>query len=67
MLNDRIEQLANQATEYCKSQPREMAGSMWESKFAELIIKECAEVADKNFNKGFSPVGQLVKEHFGVR
>jgi hypothetical protein len=35
--------------------------------FAELIIKECAEVADRNYDKGFSPVGGFIKEHFRVK
>ena len=35
-------------------------------KFAEMIIKESAKVADDNFNKGFYPVGNIIKEHFGV-
>jgi hypothetical protein len=35
-------------------------------KFAELIVKECAKVANDNFDKGFCPVGDFIKEHFGV-
>jgi hypothetical protein len=35
-------------------------------KFVELIIKECGEIADDNFNKGFCPVGGYIKQHFGV-
>ena len=65
-MNKRLEELADQATEYCKTQPREMARSLWEEKFAELIIRECAKVADDNFNKGFCPVGDYIKQHFGV-
>jgi len=34
--------------------------------FAEHIIKECIKVADDNFNKGFCPVGDYIKQHFGV-
>ena len=34
--------------------------------FAELIIRECAEVADRNYDRGFSPVGGFVKEHFNI-
>ena len=65
-MNERIKELADQATEYCKTQPREIAGSLWEKKFSELIIKECAKVANDNFNKGFCPVGDYIKQHFGV-
>ena len=35
-------------------------------KFANLIIKECAKIADDNYDKGFCPVGGFIKEHFGV-
>lgn len=45
-------------------------GSIWfqkyQEKFAELIIRECADVADDNFNAGDCPVGQSIIEHFGV-
>ena len=41
-MNKRILELAEQAAEYCKTQPREIAGTMWEEKFAELIVRECA-------------------------
>jgi hypothetical protein len=34
--------------------------------FAKRIIQECAKVADDNFNKGFCPVGDYIKQHFGV-
>ena len=34
--------------------------------FAKSIIQECAKVADDNFNKGFCPVGDYIKQHFGV-
>lgn len=32
--------------------------------FAHLIIEECARVADDNFDSGFCPVGDLIKNHF---
>ena len=34
--------------------------------FAKSIIQKCAKVADDNFNKGFCPVGDYIKQHFGV-
>jgi hypothetical protein len=45
MLQGRLAELADQATEYCKTQPRGIAGSLWEKKFAELIVRECALIA----------------------
>ena len=37
----------------------------WE-KFAELIVKECAGVADHSNVTGKSIIGQRIKQHFGV-
>ena len=74
-MNERIKELA------CKTLTRfdqDMDGSMepeklgdWIryndlEKFAELIIQECAKVADNNFNKGFCPVGDYIKQHFDI-
>ena len=62
-MNERLEELADQATEYCKTQPREMARSLWEEKFAELIVRECADIA-----KTAEPYrsDDLILRHFGV-
>ena len=35
-------------------------------KFAELIIQECAEVANCNGHVSEFTLGDLIKEHFGV-
>ena len=35
-------------------------------KFAELIVKECAGVADHSNVTGKSIIGQRIKQHFGV-
>ena len=63
-MNNRIKEFAEQAAEYCKTQPREIAGTMWEEKFAELIIRECAEIA-----KTAEPwrSDDLILKHFGVK
>ena len=63
-MNNRIKEFAEQAAEYCKTQPREIAGTMWEEKFAELIIRECAEIA-----KTAEPYrsDDLILRHFGVK
>ena len=34
--------------------------------FAKSLIIECAKVADDNYDKGLCPVGNFIKEHFGV-
>ena len=36
-------------------------------RFAELIVQECATVADDNFNTGFCPVGGFITDHFGIK
>jgi hypothetical protein len=33
-------------------------------KFAQLIVQECAEIANTNYNKGFCPVGVFIEDHF---
>jgi hypothetical protein len=35
-------------------------------KFAELIVRECAEVAHCNFHVDGVTLGNIMKEHFGV-
>lgn len=40
--------------------------SLQEKEFAELLIKKAAYIADINYNKGFSPVGASILEHFGM-
>jgi hypothetical protein len=71
MLQGRLAELADQATEYCKTQPRGIAGSLWEKKFAELIVRECLDIVNR---KEYSyheadplwETAQLIKQHFGV-
>lgn len=39
-------------------------------KFAELIIKECAEIADDGFGSahfGLGISGKMLKDHFGIK
>jgi hypothetical protein len=35
-------------------------------KFAELIVRECAEIADATYTMHV-PAGPVIKEHFGVK
>jgi hypothetical protein len=72
-MNKRILEIAEEArAETCSRPPmRAVTGLAFTNenleKFAELIIQECAMVADGNFNKGFCPVGDYIKQHFGVK
>jgi hypothetical protein len=65
LLAGRLEEIANEATEYCKTQPREIAGFMWEKKFAELIIKECGDIADDYVEHGIPSAA--IDKHFGIQ
>ena len=62
-MNERITLLASKA-----SNPE--TGWLDRQKFAELIVKECAQVAnDSNQSKNRAPgvsVGDVVRKHFGV-
>jgi hypothetical protein len=53
-MNDRIKQLAEQARQYAiekienSQDPAEWSTAMFEQKFAELIVRECAQVLETN-------------------
>jgi hypothetical protein len=64
-MNERIKELAEQAAEYCKTQPREIAGTMWEEKFAELIVRECINTIKETNLIDDDPVANI-KKRFGV-
>ena len=41
----------------------------WEAaleKYAELIVRECAEVADRHTYDGDIDIARLIKQHFGI-
>jgi hypothetical protein len=82
-MNERIEQLSTQAVNYA----RENFGTdfvlfykLWQEKFAELIVQECAQIAvfkDSGIvatadvagymAAGRSIAARLIQEHFGVK
>ena len=63
-MNERIKQLAKQATEcYSNGQERRFD----KEKFAELIVRECANVANSGIDPAESHlIGNDILEHFGV-
>jgi len=63
-MNERIRELEAQ----CWTQRLTEHGPPWfdAEKFAELIVRECAGVADHSNVTGKSIIGQRIKEHFGV-
>lgn len=67
-MNERIRQLAEQAEKYADDN---FKGEIfwteaYESKFAELIVKECIGVAVDNGCGDFVDIKHLLLKHFGV-
>ena len=64
-MNERIKELAEQATEYYKN--GDVAGFNQEN-FAELIVRECASIClDMNYtNPQPHHYAVMIKQHFGV-
>jgi hypothetical protein len=85
-MNERIRELAEQAKKYAldamikitdKEQALKVYSETYDTKFAELIVRECVGVADdyvkgcpceehKNIKRPRSTIGRKIKEHFGV-
>ena len=73
-MNERIQELirlsavpANQAEDYAQSNGLiEPAEKLDVAKFAELIVRECAKLADEPTSKPFYSYGKKIKQHFGV-
>ncbi len=67
MMNERILELAKQAG-YTPLEPRTFADDLQEiflQKFAQLIIRECADIASMNQHQ-YESTGMYVLKHFGV-
>ena len=64
-MNERIKELAEQAG--FNPYNYEGANAVLFKKFAELIIEECANVADENYiHRGSRTCGLAIRLHFGV-
>ena len=66
-MNERIKQLAEQATTVIEA--TEYSGEGWifnKEKFAELIVRECAKVADIADENKCEWIGGNILTHFGV-
>ena len=60
-MNERIKELHNQAFKETQDYYATM------QKFAELIVEECANVADENYiHRGSRTCGLAIRLHFGV-
>ena len=66
-MNERIQELKKQASSYASTKSKEAEEWRWiyEEKFAELIVRECAEVAEDY--DGAHYVGTAIKQQFGVK
>ena len=65
-MNKRIQELMKQCTEQVYDSRTGSADKLNAEKFAELIVRECAGVADHSNVTGKSIIGQRIKQHFGV-
>ena len=66
-MNERIKLLADEAAKYSAIMALptgESGDKLFVEKFAELIVRECAEIADKAEPYKAS---DLIKQHFGVK
>ena len=70
-MNERIKELAEQAELYAVSENSSMLFDVWKKRYteklAELIVKECADVAVKFHLAHPYSVEYQIKKHFGVK
>jgi len=64
-MNEQINILAEQAGLHCDGTP-----DCWDqeaiARFAQLIVRECAYIMDKDADHPFVSRGSILKHHFGV-
>jgi hypothetical protein len=70
-MNERIRELAEQARikdHWSMDERRYLTNYLDEQKFAELIVRECAEIADNAdaTREKWQSIGKFVREHFGI-
>ena len=67
-MNEKVKQLAKQAYEDVISNTPSMlvTREMFEQKFAELIVRECAKIADSADESACEWIGGNILTHFGV-
>ena len=65
-MNERIKELVKQTDEWFDEDGHSYSRPVWNEKFAELIVKECANTVD-SLELSIGPfVMAVIKEHFGV-
>ena len=70
-MNERMKDLVGQAKFMAEESINKQISANTElyafaEKFAELIVNECAGVADDRYGCGRFPVGNEIRKHFGV-
>ena len=74
-MNERIRQLAEQAKKHAldamikitdKEQALKVYSESYDTEFAQLIVRECAEVGDSGDPLQDGGIARLIKKHFGV-
>lgn len=71
-MNKSLKELSSQAVMYALETSNDTnihnmyIPEVYKEYFAKLIINECAQIADDNYDRGFSPTGLFIKEYFGV-
>ena len=66
-MNERIQELAEQATTYHHGGLGTEIELFDKKKVAELIVKECAWLVNENdISLPYGTFGELIKQHFGV-
>jgi hypothetical protein len=67
MMNERINELLIEAHRQTNGGIYNGHLSEWTEKFAKLIVRECANVADENYiHRGSRTCGLAIRLHFGV-
>ncbi len=74
-MNTQILDIAEQAKKHAldamikitdRVQALKVYSESYDTKFAELIVQECATIADKDSSQPCASYGELIKQHFGV-
>jgi hypothetical protein len=69
-MNERIKELSKEAGLVADATYAKAPDAIWlreyNKKFAELIVRECADMVDRAISDG-GVDGRILKEHFGVK
>ena len=71
-MNKRLKELSSHAVMYALEKSNDInihnmyIPEEYKKYFAKLIINECAQIADDNYDSEVMPTGLFIKEYFGV-